>query len=67
MDNAEIAGQDAAICYVQEKCAGLNCANFNCRFYDDTDTYEQKCMAGDSDDNPFLPECDKYIPENFGG
>ncbi len=50
-------------CYAQEKSAGINCASFKCRFYDDTDIYDQRCSAGDSDDNPFLPYCNNYTPE----
>jgi len=60
------SGSAAFTCYTQEKLEGRNCINFDCRFYDDTGTYEQKCMAGDYDGNPFLLTCDKYIPEYDG-
>lgn len=52
--------------YEKEKMTGVDCANFTCKFYDDTGTYEQKCSAGDEGDNPYLPECDRYIPEHDG-
>jgi len=52
--------------YDEEKNEGRKCANFTCQFYDETGTYEQGCCAGDEDDNIYLPDCDKYIPEHDG-
>ena len=45
------------------KSAGRNCANFECNFWDDTGSYEQRCSAGDCYDDPYIEECQEYIPE----
>ena len=50
--------------YITEKQEGLNCTNYNCKFWDVE--YEQNCSAGDEYDNPAIMACDKYIPEHDG-
>lgn len=52
--------------YEHEKSEGRNCVNFNCHFWDDTGAYEQRCSAGDGNDDPYIEECDKYTPEHDG-
>jgi len=44
------------------KSEGCNCCNNGCFYYDDTGKFDQRCSAGDRNDNPYLPKCKKYIP-----
>lgn len=57
---------DVVMPYDDEKAAGRNCANFECPFWDDLGDYELRCSAGGDNDDPYIEECQKYIPE-YGG
>lgn len=52
--------------YLDEKNEGIVCVNYKCNFHDDTGVYEQNCGAGDEQGNPYLPYCERYIPERDG-
>ena len=47
--------------YAEEKAEGRNCCNHSCQFWDEF--YEQHCSAAHSDGEPYIDDCERYIPE----
>ena len=47
------------------KTEGRNCDNLDCQYWDDSGKYEQMCSAGIDDDDPYIEECNQYIPEKI--